>query len=101
MAANAIVRRIRFTGFASIGACAPLTPEEVTRALELGLDPDAVYPVGGTERPVLLPVGADDRMKLGLRYEAGPAPYRTAERFRVLSMDGASVLGGGTYVLRH
>lgn len=99
MAANAIVRRIRFTGFSSIGVCAPLTPEEVTRALELGLDSDAVYPVGSTERHVLLPVGADDRVKLGLRYETGAAPFLTAERFRVLSMDGARVLGGGRHPL--
>jgi len=71
------------------------------RAMELGLDPDAVYPLGETERHVLLPVAAGERIKLGLRYEAGPAAPNTAERFRVMSMDGATVLGGGTYVLRH
>ena len=53
------------------------------------------------ERHVLLPVAAGDRIKLGLRYEAGPAAPNTAERFRVMSIDGATVLGGGTYVLRH
>ncbi len=101
VAADAIIRRVRFAGLDSIGACAPLTDDEAIKAVELGLDPDAVYPLGGTERHVRIPLGAGDRMKLGVRYEAGVAAADTAERFRVMSMDGATVRGGSTYVLRH
>jgi len=79
----------------------PLTDDESAKAVELGLDPDAVYPLGATERHVLIPLEADSRMKLGLRYETGAGAFGSAERFRVMSMDDATVLGGGTYVLRH
>jgi hypothetical protein len=99
--AAAVVRRVRFAGFAAIGACAPLTDDEAAKAVEVGLDPDAVYPLGATERHVLIPLAAETRMKLGLRYEAASAVVNTAERFRVISMDGATVLGGSTFVLRH
>jgi hypothetical protein len=99
--ADATIVHALFSGFESLGACKPLTSEERDKAVSLGLDPDAVYPLGETERHVLLPVAAGERIKLGLRYEAGPAAPNTAERFRVMSMDGAKVLGGGTYVLRH
>ncbi len=101
VAADAIVRRVRFAGFDTIGACAPLTDDEAVKAVGLGLDPDAVYPLGTTERHVRILLAGNTRMKLGLRYEAGVAQVNTAERFRVVSMDGATVLGGSTFVLRH
>ena len=36
-----------------------------------------------------------------LRYESGVALPNTASRFRVMAMEGDTVKGGSTYVLRH
>jgi len=57
---------------------------------------------GGSEgRHINLIVAAGSRVKLGLRYESGRAPKDTAGRFRVLSMQGTEVLGGGNLLVRH
>jgi hypothetical protein len=64
-------------------------------------NPYAIYPVVQKERHINLIVAAGSRVKLGLRYESGRAPKDTAGRFRVLSMQGTEVLGGGNLLVRH
>ena len=63
--------------------------------------PNQVYPLTEKEKHVLLPLAANSKMRLGIRYESGPGLVNTASRFRVMSMEGASVRGGSTFLMRH
>jgi hypothetical protein len=101
MRADARVVHRPFADWSLIGACAPLTTSERSKATALGLDPNAVYPVSGVERHVTLPVAARSKVRLGLRYESGSGRLGSAGRFRVMSMNGNTVLGGSTYLVRH
>jgi hypothetical protein len=89
-----------FAGWATVGACFALTAAEKTAASQLGLDPSRLYPVAGNERQIVLPVAAGKAVTLGLRYESGTGPEDSAARFRVLSLDSGTVLGGSTFVVR-
>ena len=75
--------------------------DEQSQAIEQGLDPTQVFALGATEQHIYIPVEANSRVKLGLRYESGVALPNTASRFRVMAMEGDTVKGGSTYVLRH
>ena len=99
--AGARVKQRRFAGWTELGSCPPLTEEERTRATALGLDPNQVYPLMEKEKHVLLPLAANSKMRLGIRYESGPGLANTASRFRVMSMEGATVRGGSTFLMRH
>lgn len=77
-----------------------LTGAEQTAAQAAGLDPTVVYPVTGVETQVVLPVTPGCSVTLGLRYESGTGLEDSAGRFRVLSLDGSTVLGGSTFVVR-
>src|SRR5258708_22670182 len=89
-----------FVGFMYLGACNALTPDEVASATQLGLDPSTVYPVSGNERQIVLPVAPGGQITLGLRYESGTGPPDTSARFRAISLDNGTVLGGSTFVIR-
>jgi hypothetical protein len=55
-----------------------LSEDEQNQALDLGLDPTQVFPLGAKERHIQIPVAANSRVKLGLRYESGVALSNTA-----------------------
>jgi hypothetical protein len=89
-----------FSGWSGLGACNALTSAEQTAAQAAGLDPTAVYPVSNVETQVVLPVAPGGNLTLGVRYESGSGLEDSAGRFRVLSLDGTTVLGGSTFVVR-
>jgi hypothetical protein len=91
---------VPFVGFVNLGACDALSSDEVAAATQLGLDPTTVYPVGGNEQQVVLPVAPGGQITLGLRYESGTGPKDTSARFRAISLESGTVLGGSTFVVR-
>jgi hypothetical protein len=90
-----------FLGWGSIGACTPLTPDEQSKAVSLGLDPSAVYPVADYARHIMVPVDAKSKVRIGLRYESGSGRANSAGRFRAISMENGKVRGGSTFIVRH
>jgi hypothetical protein len=83
--ADAKVTMVPFAGWSGLGMCTPLNSGERSKAVALGLNPDAIYSVAEIQRHFQLKVAANARVKLGIRYESGMAAKDTASRFRVLT----------------
>lgn len=90
-----------FSGWKALGSCAPLSTEEEKKAISLGLDPSVLYPVATGAQHIQLPVGAQSKVRLGLRYETDADQVNATKRFRVLSVKNGKVHGGATFLVRH
>lgn len=76
-----------------------LTAEQERRAIALKLDPRVVYEVVSPEAIVGLPIPSGKTWKVAL-IATYDGPPNTSARVAVVAKQGATILGGSTYVLR-